>query len=212
MFESPMHFLLHHYGQPGDLEFVRDAAERTEQALQSFEAGNADQAHDLWASVDGPRLLETWDSWNEQIRLLGPRWSLDRPQPIGPPGGVVTPSMAKLIYERDGYRCRYCGMPVFTRWKGSRIRNLISAFPDLTPGMRVVGNSLVGTGKNGGLRNVDYQKILWSMAAPDHVFPRSLGGDATFENLVTSCSGCNYSKVDLTLDQMYVRPPRTLDH
>jgi 5-methylcytosine-specific restriction endonuclease McrA len=207
-----MHFLLHHYGRPGDLEFVRDAAERTEQALQSFEAGNAEQAHDLWASVDGPKLLETWDSWNEQIRLLGPRWSLDRPQPIGPPGGVVTATMAKRIYERDRYRCRYCGMPVFTRWKGSRIRNLISAFPDLTPGMRVVGNSLVGTGKNGGLCNVDYQKILWSMAAPDHVFPRSLGGDATFENLVTSCSGCNYGKGELALEQMKVRPPRPFYH
>ncbi len=120
--------------------------------------------------------------------------------------------MAKRIYERDGYRCRYCGMPVFARWKGSRIRQLIAAFPDLTPGMRVVGNSLLGTGKNGGIRNVEYQKILWSMAAPDHVFPRSLGGDASFDNLVTSCSGCNYGKVDLTLEQMGVRPPCALNH
>ena len=212
MFVSPMHFLLHHYGRPGDLELVVGSAQRTEAALVALESGRPEKAHELWKSVDGPALLQAWDSWNEQIRLLGPRWKTDRPEPIGPPGGFVTASMAKRIYERDGYRCRYCGMPVFTRWKGSRIRQLIAAFPDLTPGMRVVGNSLLGTGKNGGIRNVDYQKILWSMAAPDHVFPRSLGGDATFDNLVTSCSGCNYGKVDLTLEQMGVRPPRALDH
>ena len=212
MFDSPVHFLLYHYGRPGDLELVVGSAQRTEAALVALESDRLDDAHELWKSVDGPALLEAWDSWNEQIRLKGPRWSTERPDPIGPPGGFVHASLAKRIYERDGYRCRYCSMPVFTRWKGSRIRNLIATFPDLTPGMRVVDNSLVGTGKNGGIRNVDYQKILWSMAAPDHVFPRSLGGDATFDNLVTSCSGCNYGKVDLTLEQMGVRAPLPVDH
>jgi len=51
-----MYFLLHHYGRPGDLVFVMDAAERTESAVQSLEAGDTDLAHDLWASVDGPNL------------------------------------------------------------------------------------------------------------------------------------------------------------
>jgi 5-methylcytosine-specific restriction endonuclease McrA len=120
--------------------------------------------------------------------------------------------MAKRIYQRDNYRCRYCGMLVFDRSKGGRIRQLIAAFPALTPGLHLDGEILKGTGKNGSIRNVDYSKLLWSMAAADHVFPRSLGGDASPENLVTSCSGCNYGKGDLSLEQMDVSPPQTLGH
>ena len=208
VFESPTHFLLHHYGRPGDFELISSAAHRTEDALRALEAGDHEKAHALWDAVDGDALLEAWNSSNTRIRELGPKWSLDRPDPIGPPGRFVNATLARTVYERDSYRCRYCNLPVFTRAHGSRIRALIKAVPGLTPGMRVEGNALVGTGKNGGIRNIDYAKLLWSMAAPDHVFPRSLGGDATFDNLVTACSGCNYGKGELTLGQMNVRHPK----
>ena len=207
VFESPTHFLLHHYGRPGDLELVTASAHRTEQALRAIESGDTEAARSLWSRVDGTALLETWNRWNEQIRILGPKWSLERPDPIGPPGRTVSTSMARKIYERDSYRCRYCGLPVFTRYKGSRIHQLIRQFPDLTPGLRFEVNTLKGTGQAGAIKNVDYAKFLWSMAAPDHVFPQSLGGDATFDNVVTSCSGCNYGKGDLTLEQIGVRVP-----
>ena len=123
----------------------------------------------------------------------------------------MSESLRKRVYQRDGFLCRYCGMHVFTRSKGSRLLSLIARFPDLTPGLRVEGDRLLGTGKGGAVRNVDYSKFLWSFAAPDHVFPRSLGGPASLENIVTSCSGCNYSKGDLTLDQLGVRQPHSLD-
>jgi 5-methylcytosine-specific restriction endonuclease McrA len=70
-----------------------------------------------------------------------------------------------------------------------------------------VNGSLNGLGKSSAIRNVDYAKFLWCYAAPDHVFPRSLGGLTDMDNLVTSCSRCNYSKMDLTLEQMDVRSP-----
>jgi len=94
--------------------------------------------------------------------------------------------------------------------KGSRILHLIQRFPELTPSLHLVNGSLNGSGKNGGIKNVDYAKFLWSLAAPDHVVPRSHGGKTDLDNLVTSCSGCNYSKMDLTLEQMKVNPPKTL--
>jgi hypothetical protein len=100
-------------------------------------------------------------------------------------------------------------MPVFTRFRRSRIHQLIEAFPELTPGLHLDNGSLKGSGKNGAIKNVDYAKFLWSMAAPDHIVPRSHGGLTDMDNLVTSCSGCNYSKMDLTLEQMKVNPPKT---
>ncbi len=118
-------------------------------------------------------------------------------------------SIAKKVYSRGGYRCRYCGSPVFTRNKGSRILKLIEAIPEQTPTLTIVNGSLHGSGKHGAIRDVDYAKFLWSYAALDHVKPRSLGGLTNMDNLVTSCSGCNYSKMDLTLAQLNVTHPTT---
>ena len=77
---------------------------------------------------------------------------------------------------------------MFTRNKGSRILQLIGAFPEETRGLTLVGGSLRGSDKSGAICNADYAKFLWSLAAPDHVFPRSLGGRTDMDNLVTSCS------------------------
>lgn len=71
-----------------------------------------------------------------------------------------------------------------------------------------MNGSLSGTGKSGTLRNVDYSKWLWSLASPDHVVPLSRGGKDSLDNVVTACSGCNYSKWDLSLGQLDVGDPR----
>jgi len=44
----------------------------------------------------------------------------------------------------------------------------------------------------------------------DHVIPRHLGGQHTWENLVTACPSCNYRKGGRTIDQVQMhllRPP-----
>ena len=210
VFESPTHFFLHHYGQPGDLDLVMNAAMSAESALLALENGDRDQAERLWRSVDGAALLSAWDSSNKRCKELGPKWSLQRPVAVATRDKPANSSIAQKVYARDGYRCRYCGSPVFARNKGSRILKLIDAFPEQTPTLTIVNGSLHGSGKSGAIRNVDYAKFLWSYAAPDHVKPRSLGGLTNMKNLVTSCSGCNYSKMDLTLEQMDVIHP-TID-
>jgi 5-methylcytosine-specific restriction endonuclease McrA len=35
----------------------------------------------------------------------------------------------------------------------------------------------------------------------DHIIPKKHGGPNTWENMVTSCSSCNHTKSDLTLEQ-----------
>ena len=207
MFASPTHFLFHHYGTPDEMDFVVASAHLTREASDDLARGDISLARTKWASVDGPALLDLWNEMTRRIRSAGPRWSLDRPRSVSPIAPPVSKSMAKKVYERDKYVCRYCNTPVFTRWAGSSFRQLVSEFPDLTPNLTVEGNVLRGTGLNGSLRNADYSKILWSMAAPDHVHPRSLGGATELSNLVTSCSGCNYTKGDLTLGQLNTRSP-----
>jgi 5-methylcytosine-specific restriction endonuclease McrA len=39
----------------------------------------------------------------------------------------------------------------------------------------------------------------------DHIIPRHMGGDYSWENLVTACSGCNHRKGGRTLEQAQMR-------
>ncbi len=210
MFRSPSHFAAHHYGQPDDLSLIASSAATTRAAANALARGETDLSRRLWQAVVADDLLSMWDRWNASSTVVGPRWDPLPPRPLGPKTSNPRPKQCKLIYERDQYRCRYCEIDVFTRWPGDPIAQLVAAFPWLTPQMSVVNGALTGTGRSGALRNCDYAKVLWTMAAPDHVFPRSLGGPTTEGNLVTACWGCNAWKGELTLEQIGVEPLRSL--
>ena len=211
MFNSPIESYNAHYKIDIDLGFLLTAARNTHEAIVAIETGDLSGARQKWESVDGEALLTMWNAEDTKSEHQVPEWpQVAKPELNGPLAKQPTESLKRKVYERDGYRCRYCAMHVFTRNKGSRIHKLIEAFSDLTPGLHLINGSLYGSGKSGGIKNVDYAKFLWSLAAPDHVVPRSHGGQTDLDNLVTSCSGCNYSKMDLTLEQMNVRPPKTL--
>jgi hypothetical protein len=208
MFDSPMHSYHAHHKIDADLGAVFTAADNTYEAISALFDGDTNMARKKWESVDGDILLKMWNAENTKSKYEIPEWrQVVKPEITGPLAKPPTNALKRKVYERDGYRCRYCKMHVFTRNKGSRILLLIQEFPELTPGLHLVNGSLHGSGKNGGIKNVDYAKFLWSLAAPDHVVPRSHGGKTDFDNLVTSCSGCNYSKMDLTLEQMNVKSP-----
>jgi 5-methylcytosine-specific restriction endonuclease McrA len=208
MFRSPSHFAAHHYGQESDLATIAGSASVTEAAIKALVCEDLDLARRLWQSVDGPGLLTIWNRWNETSRVIGPRWSTSPVEPIGAKSPNLPVSLCRRVYERDGYQCRYCGIAVFRRSKGSPITELIRQFPDLTPGLSIAATgSLVGSGKSGAVRNVDYSKFLWSMVAPEHVIPASLGGPTDESNVITACWGCNAWKGNLTLEQLGVQPP-----
>ncbi len=208
MFKSPIEFYQSHYGNPGDIDVIFAASLATSEAIVAIENRDKDLARQKWASVDGDKLLHAWNVGIANFKLKGKVWDeIQKPVLDGPIAKPASQSLAKKVYQRDRYICRYCNMPVFTRFKGSPIHKLVEAFSDLTPGLSLINGSLHGSGKSGGIKNVDYAKFLWSLAAPDHVVPRSHGGQTDLANLVTSCSGCNYSKMDLTLEQMKVRSP-----
>jgi hypothetical protein len=208
MFRSPSHLAAEHYGEPGDLARIASSAAATRAAIDALDRRDSDLAYRLWESVDGISLLEMWERWNAVGSAVGPKWDTSLAPPVGEPTRGVSVGLARRIYERDGHRCRYCGIDVFARSSGSPIVRLVEAFPDLTPLLRASDGTLTGSGKSGTIRNVDYSKFLWSMAAPDHIFPRALGGPTDESNLVTACWGCNGWKNNFTLDQLGVQAPK----
>lgn len=98
---------------------------------------------------------------------------------------AVTPTMRIQVGERDGWRCRYCELPIV--WDGFfkgldevRLPNVGDLINDL---WRVFGHSL------------------------DHVLPVAAGGHNVPANIVSACSACNYSKADCLLDELDLDDP-----
>lgn len=75
------------------------------------------------------------------------------------------------VFERDDYRCRYCGV----------------RYIDTVTGEPVTREPYVGFSR----------RTRWvGLLHLDHVIPRCKGGTDDIENLVTACSKCNLRKYD----------------
>jgi HNH endonuclease len=105
--------------------------------------------------------------------------------------GNISVPFARQILERDGYHCRYCGIPVIFSSEVRKIQKILG--PDNFPISK--SNQIA----HGTLRAF-YNSF-------DHVLPRSRGGRNTLENLVTACYPCNFGKDDFTLSQLGLRSP-----
>lgn len=102
---------------------------------------------------------------------------------------------ADLVFRRDGYRCRYCGLGVIPK-------TVLSAFA------AVVGAAIFrATGSNAQRHGA----VLAFRANADHVVPWKLGGRTNLENLVTACWTCNYGKAGYTVGQLGIDDPRNTD-
>jgi 5-methylcytosine-specific restriction endonuclease McrA len=101
----------------------------------------------------------------------------------------------RVVFERDGYTCRYCGLPVVAK-------EVLIAFE------HVVGVAAFSTrGTNAEQHGVIHAFKL----VADHVVPHKLGGKTDIDNLVTACPACNYGKECYTLDQLGLEDPRDRD-
>lgn len=90
----------------------------------------------------------------------------------------------RLIAERDGWRCRFCGTPVIDE----RVRRAMhKAYPEAL---------------RWGKRNADrHAAFLCLWLQYDHVLPHSRGGDSSVENMVLACAPCNFGRGEWTLEK-----------
>ena len=114
------------------------------------------------------------------------------PKDLRPPLRKPTRSLQQQLVARDGYHCRFCGMPVIHE----RIRRLAE---DRYP------SSVPWTGRPDREKHAAFL-CMWMQF--DHVIPHSVGGETTIENMVITCAPCNYGRWYNTLEELGLMDPR----
>ncbi len=108
------------------------------------------------------------------------------------PDRRIKPGIKQAVLARDGYRCRYCGLPVVN----ADIRKIAAK---LYPG-EVPWNPRKPAEQHSAFQ------VTWLQF--DHVEPHSHGGKSSIENVVISCALCNFGKDRFTLRQLAMEDPR----
>lgn len=103
---------------------------------------------------------------------------------------MPTAETRRAVLARDGYHCRFCGIPVID----PSIRRLVSmAYP-----------SAVTWGATNDAQHAAFQ-CMWLQF--DHVLPNSRGGDSSPQNVVVACAPCNFGRMEATLEEARVQNP-----
>lgn len=177
---------------------IAEAARYLNEAVTAHFAGNKDLAEKLIRRAD----IKAVRDWSEL--LWGPGY-LKRYQVIlnATPGvskeprvkeRMPTAAQKRALHERDGYHCRFCGIPVIRPEARSRIRKY---YPAALPW---------------GSTNKEKHAAFQTMAASyDHILPHSKGGGNDLENLVVICAPCNCARCHRTLDEVGLIDPRLRD-
>ncbi len=104
----------------------------------------------------------------------------------------ATLEQERSLIKRDGYRCRFCGIPVVRK----KIRKDMH---------REYAEALPWGGSNSE-QHAAFQ-CLWLQS--DHVRPHSRGGHTDLDNLVITCGPCNFGRSEWTLEEVGLIDPRT---
>lgn len=100
----------------------------------------------------------------------------------------------RQIFERDGWRCRFCGIRVISvKARGVLVRH----FPDIA--------------RWSSPYNQRHSALYALSSSLDHVLPHSRGGINCESNFVTACYGCQYGRGEWTIEEVELADPRSFD-
>ncbi len=105
---------------------------------------------------------------------------------------VINQKRLEALFERDKWRCRYCGIRIAGNRKHFKKFAKTIRMPELV------------SGRTDESRHGLY---LMLMASYDHVKPHSEGGSNDESNLVTSCWSCQFGKYKYSLEELGLQNP-----
>lgn len=180
---------------------IGEAAGLIRAAVDAHGAKDFKKAADLFAASNMPIIRE----WSESIwgrgwkKLIRPKIIQNAPpylpKELRIPCRMPDRNGEAKIIARDGYHCRFCGIPVIPK----RVREkACTLYPDS-----------VTWGSTNLSQHAAFQ-AMWLQF--DHFLPHSRGGTNGHENILITCAPCNYGRFHYTIEELglsnpFHRPP-----
>ena len=171
---------------------VEIAARYLDSAVAAHLDGKFTLAEELILLADIPQIRRwtksIWANSSIHVRFQQAEPSLSRD--LRAKARMPTTGDKASVHSRDGYNCRFCGMPVIRRETRSRMR---AAYPRAL---------------HWGSKEVEQHAAFQAMWAQyDHLLPHARGGTNGLENLVLTCAPCNFGRAGYTLAEVGVADP-----
>jgi 5-methylcytosine-specific restriction endonuclease McrA len=176
---------------------IADAACFLDEAVSAHLIGQAKLAEDLIRCADMPAIRE----WTESLWGSNSPYVRYRPISDAPPSlpkehrikvRMPTSVEKRDLHRRDGYHCRFCGIPLIRKEVRERIKSI---YPHALP-----------WGRTNPEQHAAFQ-AMWLQY--DHLLPHARGGSNDFANMVITCAPCNFGRMNHTLEEVGLIDPRT---
>lgn len=176
---------------------IATASQHLDAAVTAHLSGQIQLAADLIRLADMPEIRawpeSLWGSDNSFV-VANPIADIPVTLPAEQRVEARMPSKEEqqLLHHRDGFHCRFCGIPVIRNETRVRIRVF---YPDALPW---------------GRRNIDQHAAFQAMWLQyDHLLPHARGGTNDLDNIVIACAPCNYARMNRTLEEVGLVDPRS---
>jgi len=176
---------------------IYQAANYLDSAVTAHLQGDRARAEALIRLADMPEIA----CWTESLWGPGGPWS--RPVKVDTSLPLVvrdqrskermpTTATKTRLLERDGYHCRFCGIPVIRKEIRDQIK---TCYPQA-----------LRWGNANREQHAAFQ-AMWVQY--DHIVPHARGGSNDLDNMLITCAPCNYGRSNLTLEEVGLADPRT---
>jgi hypothetical protein len=179
------------------IEAIEVAARYLDEAVTSHLDGDSTRAEELIRLADIPAVRDWCESlWGKSGPYVQYQAVSGSPVRVAKelrkrPRMPTTSVMAALL-ARDGYHCRFCGIPVI---RGEVRKRIAVAYPQLAI-----------WGRSNKEQHAAFQ-TMWVQY--DHILPYTRGGSNELDNLVVTCAPCNFGRMQYTLEEVALVDPRT---
>lgn len=172
---------------------IHHGAELIAVAVTAVLDGDEERAREILRSIPEEPFRSRWTTAEAEYALRHDP-NLHRHYEGPTVGKSIPRAIERAIQERDGWRCRYCGIKVVE----PKVLNVLAArFPEVFPKTS---------------KDATTHPAYWGLRyVAEHVVPRASGGQNTEANLCVACWPCNGAKYNCSLEELFLANPFDFD-